>query len=258
MYIVRKNFKKTSNKGSKKTSNKGSRKISKKSSRKISKKSSRKISNKVLRKNSKKSSRKISNKVLRKTSKKGFKKTSKKSSRKTSKKGSKKTSNKGSKKTSNKVLRKNSKKSSRKNSNKGSRKNSKIPDNIIDKALYKKIKDNVKKNVNIWPSAYASGLLVKEYKKAGGRYSNKLDNKSSNKALTRWFDEEWIDICTNPPRKCGGQKGSRIGKNKPYCRPKYRINKKTPMTVNEIKKKYGKEKIKEMCKKKKSGKRAKL
>ena len=109
--------------------------------------------------------------------------------------------------------------------------------------------------MDIWPSAYASGLVVKQYKEAGGKYSN---NSKNDKLLSRWFKEEWIDICTNPPRKCGGIKGTRTGKNKPYCRPKYRIDKNTPITVNEIKKKYGTKKIKEMCKKKKSGLRATL
>ena len=39
-------------------------------------------------------------------------------------------------------------------------------------------------------------------------------------------------------------------KKYPYCRPLYRINSGTPMTVGEIKKKYGSKKLKEMCKKK--------
>ena len=39
-------------------------------------------------------------------------------------------------------------------------------------------------------------------------------------------------------------------KKYPYCRPLYRINKGTPMTVGEIKKKYGSKKLKEMCSRK--------
>ena len=41
-------------------------------------------------------------------------------------------------------------------------------------------------------------------------------------------------------------------KKYPYCRPLHRINKGTPMTVGEIKKKYGSKKLKSMCKKKNS------
>ena len=43
-------------------------------------------------------------------------------------------------------------------------------------------------------------------------------------------------------------------KQYPYCRPLKRINSKTPMTVGEIKKKYGTQKLKDMCKKKNSKK----
>ena len=39
-------------------------------------------------------------------------------------------------------------------------------------------------------------------------------------------------------------------KKYPYCRPLHRINSGTPMTVGEIKKKYGSKKLKEMCKEK--------
>ena len=41
-------------------------------------------------------------------------------------------------------------------------------------------------------------------------------------------------------------------KKYPYCRPLHRINSGTPMTVGEIKKKYGSKKLKEMCKRKNS------
>lgn len=37
--------------------------------------------------------------------------------------------------------------------------------------LYEKIKAKVKRTVKKWPSAYASGQLVRQYKAAGGGYS---------------------------------------------------------------------------------------
>ena len=37
--------------------------------------------------------------------------------------------------------------------------------------LYARIKAKVKARVKKWPSAYASGQLVREYKAAGGGYS---------------------------------------------------------------------------------------
>jgi len=37
--------------------------------------------------------------------------------------------------------------------------------------LYERIKAKVKANVKRWPSAYASGQLVRQYKAAGGGYT---------------------------------------------------------------------------------------
>jgi len=84
---------------------------------------------------------------------------------------------------------------------------------IENKELYEKIK---KKADEIYkkPSAYKSGFIVKEYKKQGGIYK---DDKKP-KELKRWFKESW---------------GS-IGGEYPTYRPFKRINKKTPLTANEI------------------------
>ena len=155
-----------------------------------------------------------------------------------------------------------------------------------DLKLYEQIKQKVKKKfiaTSRWPSAYGSGYLVKEYKKEfekkyGKKSPYKLDKNSkktsskkskngksnrtkknkSNKVksnLTRWFDEKWVNVCKKKNNKyvpCGRKK-SNI-KKYPYCRPLIKVNSKTPMTVNEIKKKYGSKKLKEMCKKKNSKK----
>jgi hypothetical protein len=71
--------------------------------------------------------------------------------------------------------------------------------------------------------------------------------KSSNKGgLTRWFDEEWIDVCQLPKIvKCGRSKASR--KNYPYCRPRKRVNNNSPRTAREL----SKEEIKRRCSRKK-------
>jgi hypothetical protein len=66
------------------------------------------------------------------------------------------------------------------------------------------------------PSAYKSGFLVKKYKELGGEY---LDDKKP-KNLKRWFKEDWEDI---------GHK------EYPVYRPTKRVNKKTPLTIQEIK-----------------------
>ena len=39
-----------------------------------------------------------------------------------------------------------------------------------NKSLYNRVKAEAKKKFKVWPSAYASGWLVKEYKKRGGTY----------------------------------------------------------------------------------------
>jgi hypothetical protein len=154
-----------------------------------------------------------------------------------------------------------------------------------DEKLYNSIKKKVKakfQKTSRWPSAYGSGFLVKEYKKAfkekyGNKSPYKIQKKSSKKSkkskkinkstkksrksvkksnknnLTRWFNEKWVNVCKKKSGKyvpCGRKKSSM--KKYPYCRPLHRINSGTPMTVGEIKKKYGSKKLKEMCKRKNS------
>ena len=39
-----------------------------------------------------------------------------------------------------------------------------------NKKLYDSVKREAKRKLKVWPSAYASGYLVKEYKRRGGKY----------------------------------------------------------------------------------------
>jgi hypothetical protein len=91
----------------------------------------------------------------------------------------------------------------------------------INKDLYanvkKKIMASYKKN-----SAFASGAIVKEYKRLGGKY--KEDGKS--RPLERWFDEKWIDI--NPVI------GVKNDKAYPVFRPTIKVNSKTPTILQDI------------------------
>lgn len=66
------------------------------------------------------------------------------------------------------------------------------------------------------PSAYKSGYIVRLYKQLGGTYS---DSDNEPKKLKQWFDERWIDIGD---------------KDYPVYRPTKRVNKSTPLTVQEI------------------------
>lgn len=83
-----------------------------------------------------------------------------------------------------------------------------------NQSLYDKIVQSVKSKVKRWPSAYASGLVVKQYKEAMEKLHKKPyigDKKDSS--LNRWFKEKWIDISTNKP--CGKAKNN---KHYPVCR----------------------------------------
>ena len=40
----------------------------------------------------------------------------------------------------------------------------------MDKALYSRVKAEAKRRFKVYPSAYANGWLVREYKKRGGKY----------------------------------------------------------------------------------------
>ena len=120
-----------------------------------------------------------------------------------------------------------------------------IPNNKI---LYNKVKNTAIKKFKVWPSAYASGWLVKEYKRRGGTYKGKKPSKK--KGLGRWFEEEWINVCYLPKKiKCGRPKTSLNSwkKNYPYCRPLKRISKGTPVTSKQLSKKE----IKKRCSMKK-------
>jgi len=98
----------------------------------------------------------------------------------------------------------------------------------INLGLYNRIKSSVKRKVKRWPSAYASGQLVRMYKQKGGKYRCLKFG-----SLDRWFKERWVDVCTG--KVCGRKK---VGDKRkyPYCRPSRRISKQTPRTSKELSK----------------------
>jgi hypothetical protein len=144
----------------------------------------------------------------------------------------------------------------------------------VDKKLYAKALNYVKSKVKTWPSAYASGHVVRKYKSEGGKYkfgnslSPKIKNclslvygdkvltrfgSSSKKeitGLTRWFKEKWVNVCS--PKK--NTPCARSSRKYPYCRPSVRVNSKTPKTIKEI----PKSKLLKLCKKKKNNKKVNI
>jgi hypothetical protein len=105
-----------------------------------------------------------------------------------------------------------------------------------NKTLYSRVKREAKKRFKVWPSAYASAWLVKEYKRRGGTYSGK---KQKDEGLSRWFKEKWINVCKLPKKvSCGRPKTSisEWKKKYPYCRPSKRVSSGTPKTYRELSK----------------------
>ena len=94
-----------------------------------------------------------------------------------------------------------------------------------DKELYNKMIERGKAMFpNAWPSAYASAWVVRQYKKAGGDYEGG--------DLGNWFESNWIDVVAllkeGKVVKCGEGEGGKA------CRPTKRINKDSPITIQEL------------------------
>lgn len=102
-----------------------------------------------------------------------------------------------------------------------------------DPAEYKKAVRRVKAKVDRWPSAYASGMVVKEYKRAmeaKGRKPYSTSVPKSKTALTQWFKEKWINVRTGKP--CGSARDG--DQTYPTCRPSRKISKSTPRTAGSL------------------------
>tara|TARA_Y100001972_G_scaffold129105_1_gene194208 strand:+ start:2557 stop:2964 length:408 start_codon:yes stop_codon:yes gene_type:complete len=117
----------------------------------------------------------------------------------------------------------------------------KIPENVINKSLYKKARETVYPRYKR-PSAYRSMALQKEYIRLGGKYTKKT------KGLSRWRDEKWVSVKDYLDGKTVACGDDEIGNN--ACRPTKRIDSKTPITIQEVIKKFGKAKVRQIVNKK--------
>ena len=121
---------------------------------------------------------------------------------------------------------------------------SSIPDNVVNKDLYKKAKQKANDKYGDKTSAYKSMFIVKTYKQLGGTY--KGDKKIAG--TTRWNQEQWVNVneyLKGKTIKCGETQ-----KNKHACRPTKKIDSKTPITIQEVIKKHGKTAVTEAVKEK--------
>ena len=100
----------------------------------------------------------------------------------------------------------------------------------LDKKLYGRVKSEARRKFKVFPSAYASGWLTREYKRRGGRYAGR---KRRSGGLSRWYREKWIDVCQLPRRVPCGRKSASRGKY-PYCRPSVRVSRRTPRLVSSL------------------------
>lgn len=99
-----------------------------------------------------------------------------------------------------------------------------------DVAEYKRAVRRVRARVSRWPSAYASGMVVREYKRAMAKKGKPAYSSSTPKSktdLARWFKEKWVDVETGEP--CGAVSG-----RYPTCRPSKRVSPATPRTTKSL------------------------
>jgi hypothetical protein len=163
----------------------------------------------------------------------------------------------------------------------------------IDKKLYDSVKHEAKRRFKVWPSAYASGWLVKEYKRRGGRYrtpkksprrspkksprrspkksprrspkksprrspkkSPRRSPKKSPRSHSSGLNRWFREKWVNacsPTKRPCGRSRSQR-KGYPYCRPTVRVSSTTPRTLQT----FSKEELKRRCKSKRRDPRKKI
>jgi hypothetical protein len=98
-----------------------------------------------------------------------------------------------------------------------------------DQELYDRVIAEAKKKFDVYPSAYANGWVVQEYKRRGGTY--RVEKEKGG--LSQWFDEKWVDI--SRPKEGGGFEPcgrADAGKGKyPKCVPESVAMKMTPEEI---------------------------
>lgn len=91
----------------------------------------------------------------------------------------------------------------------------------INKQLYEDVKAKIMKSYKK-NSAFASGAIVKEYKRQGGKYRATGEPRK----LKRWFDEKWVNL--NPVL------GKKNPDDYPLFRPTKKVTDETPTLAQDI------------------------
>jgi hypothetical protein len=103
-------------------------------------------------------------------------------------------------------------------------------------------------------SAYKSMYISKLYKEYGGKYKDET-KKDSKLSTSRWLREKWVVVSSylkdGKKVACGSENAPNIH----ACRPSVRVNKQTPLTIEELIQLHGKKKLLELVALKKKGKR---
>jgi len=118
-------------------------------------------------------------------------------------------------------------------------------ENILNPKLYEKATKEADK-IYKRHSAYKSMFISKRYKELGGKYKTTKKNSGSTDI---WNKEQWIQV---KPYLEKGEKivcGNDNKKNK-VCRPYKRVNKNTPITIDELLKLHKKEDLIKLTNKK--------
>lgn len=107
-----------------------------------------------------------------------------------------------------------------------------VPENVINKELYKKVKQEADNKFERKTSAYKSMWISKTYQDRGGKYKGKKTSLTE-----RWRKEKWVQVVPylkeGKKIACGAQ-----NKEDKVCRPLIRISKDTPITLTELQDKF--------------------
>ena len=95
-----------------------------------------------------------------------------------------------------------------------------------DKALHSRAVASAKRKFKVWPSAYASGYVVQEYKRLYKKKHGSMSGAFRGDDLGKWFNESWVRITSSG--KIAGPCGGRSNKEgKPKCLPKAKAQSRT-------------------------------